>query len=363
MRAEWNTRRHGPDEAPVRGGALIHRLRARFAPRRPAALRPGQVVPRRAAAALGVQLLLAARRQAALGATATLIAAERHGLRRDGRPGARAFLEGVARRARASTPAHVMPAYEDPWHFIGAGTQAAREPRPATQSARRSDGARAARARLRAGLGKPVGYVLPVQRWNADGRRRARWSSEPWMHALGQAVPRARRFAAGFRLPLPSLPYCRRSTIRTSCRADPFAEHGAAAATRIRERQPFLHGERARRATAGPQAAARRRRARHARTALAVEPRDGRLCVFMPPVAELEDYLDLLAAVEDTSAELELPIHLEGYEPPRDPRLNVIKVTPDPGVIEVNVQPAGELGRDARDHRRPLRGRALRRGS
>jgi uncharacterized protein (DUF2126 family) len=77
-----------------------------------------------------------------------------------------------------------------------------------------------------------------------------------------------------------------------------------------------------------------------ARTAICAEPRHGVLYIFMPPTARVEDYLELVAACEATAEDLSQPIIIEGYEPPRDPRLNNFRVTPDPGVIEVNIHPS-----------------------
>jgi uncharacterized protein (DUF2126 family)/transglutaminase-like putative cysteine protease len=76
------------------------------------------------------------------------------------------------------------------------------------------------------------------------------------------------------------------------------------------------------------------------RTAMCAEARNGVLYIFMPPASHLEDYLELVAAVESTASSLSHPVIIEGYEPPRDPRLNSFRVTPDPGVVEVNIHPS-----------------------
>jgi len=124
----------------------------------------------------------------------------------------------------------------------------------------------------------------------------------------------------GLRLPLNSLPWVRPEIYPHIVQQDPLDERP--------ELPPAAHFQLAYRAgSANFRQEVREQNPDEGgvRTALTIEPRDGTLCVFMPPVEKLEHYLELLAAVERTAEEAGLPLHIEGYEPPVDPRLNVIK--------------------------------------
>ena len=80
------------------------------------------------------------------------------------------------------------------------------------------------------------------------------------------------------------------------------------------------------------------------RTALCAEVREGKLYLFLPPLDAAEAFLDLIASIEATAKELNIPVIMEGYDPPHDNRLQSMKITPDPGVIEVNVHPMKSWG-------------------
>jgi uncharacterized protein (DUF2126 family) len=149
----------------------------------------------------------------------------------------------------------------------------------------------------------------------------------------------------GFRLPLEAFPWAAPHQRDTVIDRDGFFPNREPLAprpdySRQRDLDPAPFGSEAEDRFADPRTRPGKSAAGVVRTALCVEPRDGCLHVFMPPVASADDYLDLVAAVEATAAALGTPVKLEGYPPPHDPRVSHFKVTPDPGVIEVNLHPA-----------------------
>ncbi len=184
---------------------------------------------------------------------------------------------------------------------------------------------------LSRGLEGPVGYALPL-RWN---REAGQWQSGTWVFPRGQMFLLPGGSPMGLRLPLGQLPWA----IEEYFEYDyiPPSPQQPAGAGSVPVDGP---GPPAADATAETMRTYYKQFVEVPCTALCIQPRDGQLFVFMPRLEDFDHYAALLSAVEDTADELNLPVLIEGYEPPSAPQLDSLKVTPDPGVIEVNIHPA-----------------------
>ncbi|MFZ2651909.1 MAG: transglutaminase family protein [Burkholderiaceae bacterium] len=261
---------------------------------------------------------------------------------------AQRFLAGVARRLGLD-PRHVFPAYEDAWYYLWRERKLPSNVDPL--DARLADPLERERLRkaFSQGLDAVVGHVLPISVCDDSPSAVPRWRSGAWfLRERCYLIPGDS--ALGYRLPLDSQPWAAKGDLPSIHAADLTQSFPALPTYHALNRAPRSSEGGAGAARTGPQAEAGRVPARHesaawiTRTAISAEPRGGRLYIFMPPISALEDYLELVAALEDTALEMRLPVIVEGYEPPRDPRLATLRVTPDPGVIEVNIHPAHNWG-------------------
>ena len=245
------------------------------------------------------------------------------------------FVEALTRRLQVSSN-NIMPAYEDAFYYlwkerrlpvnVNVSDSKLFNPREREELARVFE----------RGLQSVVGYVLPIRRRQQNGR--VYWSSQPWFTRPERLLLIQGDSPVGYRLPLDSLPWIAPDDIVYEYEADPFADREQLPHAQLRRMDLFTNtpGEDDP-LPAEPQTDDESKSA--IRPALAVEARGGRLHVFLPYITKFADYLDLLAAVEDTCVYLDMPIWIEGYGPPSDPRLKSFSITPDPGVIEVNLPP------------------------
>ncbi|CAM2164600.1 Transglutaminase family protein [Paraburkholderia sacchari] len=289
---------------------------------------------------------------------------------------AKRFIDALAARLNL-TREFIRPGYEDVWYYLWRERQLPVNVDPF--DARLDDELERARLRkvFEQKLDSVVGYVLPIRPLEGGpGLGGARWETGPWFFRDERMYLVPGDSPMGYRLPLDSLPWVSRADYPYLIERDPFApgeplpdadtlraRHAAPGAvppsapnavplspretppsrTVLQAQDEGLPG------ALHPRADAHRFPARFesadwiTRTALCVEVRNQILYVFMPPLAALEHYLELLAAIELSASELGMKLVLEGYPPPRDARLKLLQVTPDPGVIEVNIHPAANF--------------------
>ena len=332
--AEWNVAAIGPEKR-ARAGTLVRRLKQRFAPGGLLHFGQGKWYPAESLPrwALGCWWR---RDGVPIWTDDRLIADDdldyRHG------PGeAQRFITTLARLLDVD-PAFAIPAYEDTWYYLWKERRLPVNVDPLRSELENAE-ERARLARVfEQGLDTVAGYVLPLQ------PRSTGWESGRWFLRTGHMFLIPGDSPIGLRLPLDSLPWVTPAQYPFVYPVDPFAPRQPLPAGEARlqipgaPRRAEWNGEKGGE-RAGPPAVGVSDPS-VVRTAVCVEPRHGRLQVFMPPIPHTADYLALVAAVEQTAALLAMPVVIEGSPPPHDPRLNHFSVTPDPGVIEVNLHPA-----------------------
>ncbi|RYD48952.1 MAG: transglutaminase family protein, partial [Verrucomicrobiaceae bacterium] len=349
--AEWNTAAVGPTKRII-SGELIKRLRAKFAPGGllfygQGKWYPGEPLPRWSLACYW------RKDGQAIWEDDSLIADESRDYQYDA---THAKRFGIALAgALGADPKWLQPAHEDALYYMWREKRLPDNVDPLKSNLKD----KLERDRLLRlfdqGLGEVVGYALPLER--RDTAQGLRWTSGPWflrdetLYLLPGDSP------MGFRLPLDSLPWVKESEYPWHVPEDPtrnlapfpqgpsrmlaFQRREWEKATAVRLARFDREGENAALDKPWEKKPAPQESASWiTRSALCIEPRDGRLHIFLPPVKNTEDFLDLVATIERTAQSLEMPVILEGTAPDYDPRINVVKVTPDPGVIEVNLQPA-----------------------
>jgi uncharacterized protein (DUF2126 family)/transglutaminase-like putative cysteine protease len=362
--AEWNFTAVSPAKR-VLSGTLLKRLRSRMAPGSllhygQGKWYPGEPLPRWALSAFwrkdGVPIWK----------DDSLIADESkdygHGTTEAGE-----LIRRLARNLGAN-PAHVLPAYEDLFYYTWKERRLPSNVSPTSSNWKNAQERERLARVFQRGLGEVVGYALPIEVAGGHGGS-IQWRSGAWFLRDGETlwlIPGDS--AMGLRLPLDSIPWV---TDRENPwiwpqdpsaplpplprefakRLDPSAA-GQAYVTGAPAARPAGMGPGQRAQTPLPARDPREGQAPApgqsapwiVRTALCVEPREGRLHIFLPPVSTAESYLDLVSTIESTVSAMGVPVILEGEAPPRDPRLNKLSVTPDPGVIEVNLHPSRSWG-------------------
>ena len=277
---------------------------------------------------------------------------------------AKRFIGALAIRLGLTTET-ITPGYEDTFYYLWRERRLPMNVDPF--DSRLEDPMERERLRrvFTQGLSAPVGYALPLsaKEISASGAIRQGFVTGPWFFRDARMFLVPGDSPMGYRLPLDTLPWQPRTDTLDQQPLDPSTPREPLPSPQtLKMQQPVSEVAQGGMASHGSADASDKAQTHEAlteltRTALVVEARDpmrsngpkaesshggksSQLYVFMPPIARLEDYLVLVNAVEETAEALQMPVILEGYPPPRDPRLQALQVTPDPGVIEVNVHPA-----------------------